>query len=514
MCCNNYVIFFVYLSQIKSNMRIDELLNKPSWRRRLPPTVVPRRRAGYAKNKPMRIDNGSFMELTQSDFLDEKYPTSHLINSLAYRSPRKKYKYNTATKQNEENGYEELSVVALPIQQGILRHKRTCTFGNEMWFGSESKDSLGDELVSMYRSHWNMAGMTDALNVWGEAFMGTGDSAIYLYRDEDHIRYKVFSYEKGDVLTEKRDENGKRMVIRMFLYDGKQAVEIYGAKTIQFWLKNNDTPDSTNKPISEDGYTLMSDIPHGGTRCPAIYWREDDVVWGMGQSIIEHIESLLSDLSENNKYYAYQILFLSGGVMNLPPAGLMGKVIASKDKDGKAQILAPADASNTFTLDYEKNMDMLWECTGTTIVDPKELKAGENTGAFIKNLYWREVQWSINKIAELRPAFNEIIAVFADLVGKIEEKTLEFGKLRMSYLLEPYVPKNITEEITNICAAKNSGITSVKTATGEIPFNNPREYEIIKQEQKEMEAKEATAAEKNILPPEADPLQSLDNKAK
>ena len=497
-------------------MRIEELLNKPSWKRRLPSVTLPRRRAGYAKNRPMRIDNGSFMELTQSDFLDEKYPTSHLINSLAYRSPRKKYKYNANTKQNEEDGYEPLSVVALPLQEGILRHKRTHTFGNEMWFGSEG-NAGDDELVSLYRSHWNMTGMTDALSVWGEAFMSTGDSALYLYRDEDRICYKVFSYENGDVVTEKKDSEGRRIVVRMFTYEDKQAVEIYGAKTIQFWVKNGDTSQTTNKTISEDGYTLMEEREHGGSRCPAIYWRERDVVWGIGQSIIEHVESLLSDLSENNRYYAYQILFLTGGVMNLPPAGRMGKVIASKEKDGDAKILEPADASNTFTLDYEKNMDMLWETTGTVVIEPKELKAGENTGAFIRNLYWREVQWSTNKIAELRPAFNEIIRVFADLVGRIEGKTLEFGKLKMSYILEPFVPKNITEEITNICAAKNSGITSVQTATGEIPFNNPREYERIKQEEKEkaeMEAQKVSNVETNPIPQEANPLENIDNKAK
>lgn len=83
--------------------------------------------------------------------------------------------------------------------------------------------------------------MTDALSVWGEAFMSTGDSALYLYRDEDRICYKVFSYENGDVVTEKKDSEGRRIVVRMFTYEDKQAVEIYGAKTIQFWVKNGDT---------------------------------------------------------------------------------------------------------------------------------------------------------------------------------------------------------------------------------------------------------------------------------
>ena len=46
-------------------------------------------------------------------------------------------------------------------------------------------------------------------------------------------------------------------------------------------------------------------------------------------------------------------------------------------------------------------------------------------------------------------------------------------------------PKNVAEEITNVTLAKGAGITSVKTASGEIPFNNAREYERIKEEEAE-----------------------------
>ena len=45
---------------------------------------------------------------------------------------------------------------------------------------------------------------------------------------------------------------------------------------------------------------------------PACYHRINDVVWGNGQGLINQRESMLSDLDENNKYYAYQIMFLTG----------------------------------------------------------------------------------------------------------------------------------------------------------------------------------------------------------
>lgn len=502
-------------------MNIGELLVKPSWRRRQPPKTARKKNAGILMDTAMGFDAGTFYEYTQSDFLNELNPSSHLINSVSYRSQRIKYKYDTATKENIIDGYEEVERISIAVQEGILRHKVTHTFGNEMWFGSEGSDENNEKLVSLHRSHWNMTGMTDALNAWGRALFGTGDTAIYLYRDEERISYKVFSFENGDVFTTRKNKEGKEIFVRMFMIGGERAVEIYGTENVELWIQDNDT--APDKEKSDDGYTLQDRTSHGFPGCPVIYSRRNDVVWGIGQSTTEHVEKLLSDLAENNKYYAYQILFLTGGVVSLPGTS-MGKVIASKTKDGDAKILSPANASDTFTLDITKNLDLLWECTGTVVIEPKELKAGENTGAFIRNLYWREVQWSTNELAQLRPALNKIISVFSTYVGMIEGKTSDFSKLKMSYILEPYVPKNITEEITNICMAKNSGITSMQTAAGEIPFNNPLEYQrILKEtadkaaieEKKTKAAADAAATSAEILAKKQQNVEPIiDNKAK
>lgn len=506
-------------------MKIGDLLVKPTWRRRQPPkSANSRKKSAVMTEIPMAFDTGSFIEYTQSDFLNELHPSSHLINSVAYRSERTKYKYNIETKKNEPDGLEEVERIAVAIQEGLRRHKRTHTFGNDMWFGSEGGGEDNDALVALHRSHWNMTGMTDALSSWGGAMFGTGDAALYLYREGNKINYKVFSYENGDVFTMRKDKEGKDLFVRLFLVNGARAVELYGSKDISLWVQEKGvteeviiTPEGAEVNVgewSEDGYRLISRVSHGSTQCPVIYHRRSDVVWGPGQSTIEHIEKLLSDLGENNKYYAYQILFLSGGVMTLPDVGSMGKVIASKTKEGDAKILQPADASNTFTVDLEKNLDLLWECTATVVIEPKELKAGENTGAFIKNLYWREVQWSTNEIADLRPSLSRIVSVFSEYVGMIEGKTTEFSKLKMSFLLEPFVPKNLTEEITNICTAKGYGLTSVRTGSGEIYFNNPREYELIKKEEAEALAAEMKKAADLAAQKPAETTVPIDNKAK
>lgn len=498
------VIFIFFSYYICGMTAIRPYLQKKAWFRRSP-RVTPETvsfisdTADYA----MTIDDGQGYRLTQSDFLDELVPSAHKINHCAYRANRPKYKYNPTTQKNEEDGMDEVERVEIGFQEGALRHKVTTTFGNEMWFGPEGKDEANDARVANIRSHWNISGMTDALNTWGRALFGTGDAAIYLYRDGDEVRYKVFSYEKGDVFNFTRDENNNPIFVRMMMVSGREAVEIYDDKKVSLWVTKDETGVDEGfltkvinilkgKPLfdSDDGFTCIASKSHGCSQMPVMYYRLNDVVWGVGQAGIERIERILSDLGENNRYYAYQILFIAGAVMSLPPVGRQGKTIASKTTDGKAEILQPADASNTFTIDLEKNLELLCETLALVIINPKDLKAGENTGAFIRNLYWREVQWSINVIAELRPSFTKLISIFKELVGQIENQTELYKKTKLSFLLEPYVPKNVMEEITNVCMAKNAGVTSTDTAAGEIPFNNPRESEKLKREQIERQARE------------------------
>ena len=507
-------------------MKIEDLLQKPNWKRRLPPRLNIHSRRGKVSMAamPMQFDNGRYIELTQNDFLNELYASSHLVNSVDFRSNRIKYKYNPDTKKNEEDGYEDVSRISFSLQEAIRRHKVTHTFGNPMWFGSEGKDERNDQFVALFGNHWNITGMTDALNSVGQSLFGTGDAGLYIYRKDDEINYKVFSFENGDNIVMHRDFMDRKTFVRSFMYKGHKAVEIYDDKNISFWIKSDaieqliEFKDAPTGEKSEDDYVLMRKEDHGNAQCPVVYFRVDDVPWGPGQTIIEHIEDLSSDLSENNKYYAYQILFLTGGVMNLPPAGKMGKVIASKSPDGKAEILKPADASNTFSIDLENSKDMLWETTGTVVVDPKELKAGENTGAFIKNLYWRELQWSANMIAYLRPSLKELVDIFKDYVRKIE--SFNTDKIKMSFILEPFIPKNTTEEVNNICNAVNSGITSIATGSVELPLNNPREVDLLKKEREEeaeLEVKKTNTGTKKQTepqPPDNEGLLTVDNKAK
>jgi len=514
-----FYIIFAPMTEIRP------YLQKPIWTRRassdlyMKPEVI-----SPLDTQEMTFDTARVYRMTQQEFLDELYPSSHKINNCKFRSMRVKTKYNESNQKHEFDGYEDVERVSIGIQEADRRHKVTHTFGRPMWFGAEGKDEKNSELVKNFNMYWNMAGMTDALSVWGKSLFGTADAAIYLYKNgTGDIQYKIFSYENGDVFNMTKDENGNDIFVRMIKVNNIQTVEIYGDKYVDVWVQNTNSENlaaTFNKVInklkgkilssSTDGFDLISHTAHGLSQCPVMYWRLPDVIWGNGQDVLERIERILSDLGENNKYYAYQILFIAGAVMNLPPVAKMGKTIASKSTDGKAEILDPADASNTFTLDLDTNFELLWETLGMVVLDPKDLKGGDYSGAFIKNLYWREVQWSTNMIAELRPAFTKLISIFKELISIIE-KDDRYNRMKMTFQLTPFVPKNELEEVTMITQSVAAGITSVETGSGELDFNNPMEFERI---QEEANAKAKLDTSQPDASAQTDPLLKVDNKLK
>lgn len=493
-------------------INIGELAQKRRWERRLPnPATNCTMNQSFASNppQPMQFDRYPRRLLTQSDFLNEKQPSAHMVYDVYMRSNRPKYRYDEALRKNVPDGYEPVERVSVSLQKSILRHKTIHTFGNPMEFSNEG-DMEDADMISQIKSYWNQTGMNNALIKFGNSCFGTGDGAICVYMDPETemLGYRVFSYEFGDLITEFRNprDGGKRNVLRMFDDNGTTVVEIYGSRTVERWesitIASTESAVKTfirnlTETYSEDGYKLVSTARHGLSICPVIYHREADVCWGDVQGNIEDIEKLLSDLMENGKYYNFQMLFVSGIVGGLPNVNFQGKVIAARNKDGDAKILQPADASNTFTLSLDNSLKFLCDSVGAVFIRPDEIKSGDYSGAYLRNLYFPETQWCIDAYSRFDPALRSLMFIFKEFVGIKEKRQTEYHNLRMSYSIEPFIPKNDSEDIQNRVQAVAGGILSVRTAAEGSPLASFDELKRIELEtaEKERKAQEQAAAE-------------------
>ena len=87
--------------------------------------------------------------------------------------------------------------------------------------------------------------------------------------------------------------------------------------------------------------------------------------------------------------------------------------------------------------------------------------------------------------------------IFKEFVGIKEKRQTEYHNLRMSYSIEPFIPKNDSEDIQNRVQAVAGGILSVRTAAEGSPLASFDELKRIELEraEKERKAQEQAAAE-------------------
>lgn len=500
----------------KKLIKISDYAKKPFWERRKHHTITSEFTPIGVSNREysLKLDSQPKYLLTQRQLVNELVSTSHIVYDVHHRSNRPKYRYDESKKKNVIEGYEDVERISIALQRMILTNKTTHSFGNDIWFGDEGKDT-DSKKIAKFKSHWNVSGMRNALIQFGEAAFGTGDSAIYIYKDGDGIGYKVFNYMNGDYIAPAKYENGKNMFVRMFSKDGIQSVELYKDKDIELWMAEDVSEDylllnypNAPKEKSEDGYILVARIPHGFSECPVAYHRERDVCWGDGQENIEKIEDLLSNLFENGKYYNFQIMFIKGESIALPQANFQGKVIGSRTGEGDAKILEPADASNTYTLSLNNAFQALWDSTNTVAIRPSELKGGDYSGAYLANLYFPETKWAMAAYARIDPFMKKLLRIFKEAVGIIEKDITSYQNLPISYRFTPYVPKNALEDATIINNSYISGTISRQTATEELEFTNPNEMTRLEDDDKrKLELAMVNKADPTPTPP-------IDNKAK
>ena len=85
---------------------------------------------------------------------------------------------------------------------------------------------------------------------------------------------------------------------------------------------------------------------------------------------------------------------------------------------------------------------------------------------------------------------TKILRVIKKLVGKIEGDIVNYSRVMISYMSEPYIPKNKLEQSTILQQGVTAGFISVETATEESDSANPQEYMRLKREAQERQNRE------------------------
>lgn len=428
-----------------------------------------------------------YVVVTQDQFLAELDPRSHDINSrLIY--PDKVLK----NASGEIDSITFIARVSVALQQHIATKQCVHLFAKPLKF--TTLRTSNDTLFARFKEYWTQRNASSALYLMAKSALTTGDGAVCFYMNKNSglskLDYKVWSYRDGDQLIPVYDEATGEMKQFIRRYSSVNAdgvaedtLDVYDATTYKKVVFRN------------RGWVEMASTAHGFTQIPVVYHREPDVAWGAGQDLIDKIERLLSDLRESNAYFAFGIMFLKGEeVTVLPKKDTQGKVITSTDSESDAKILGAPDMSGSLKFEYEQYMKELRHVTGTVIIDPEMLKGGDQSGAYIKNLYNDAIQYALDARPRWQPALEKIVSVVKEGLGLEEKSTLEYGRLVVICEPDIYIPMNSAEEQRIINECFTAGTLSQATAAEIGALSNPDERKRLADEAQEKADREVALA--------------------
>ena len=437
------------------------------------------------------------MIVTQSDFMREYYPSSHAIND--------REKYPDVLKKDPETGKwyrQPVTRCSFAFQQIIAIKQIIHICGNDIQMELSSKSSSDSEekkdVETLYklRLGWLKKNMEIRFYESVRSIKITGDTAFVGYKDGKNFGSKVFSFISGDKLYphidsitgkltafarkyKDYDENGNIITEWVEVWDDKY---IYRAKRSG---KRSGISGYIAKVFGLSGYSIISKKPHGFNFVPVAYFRDDNgACWSNSQDTIEKYEEAFSYFCENNKAFAFPIMYFKGEDVDIH-GDLNGSVKSiPMGTEDDAGFLDHQDVSTAFNTELNSLYKAIYEQSFAVI--PPELKSGDLPGVAIKLLYSPAIEKAILDANALQGFLDDMVNIFKHGYGWEIGAEADIVNLDLNVWIEPYIHQNITELVTNLATAVQNKFLSHQTASERISmYSKNDEFDRILREKKE-----------------------------
>lgn len=477
---------------------------------------------------PIHNIDAARIEISQGKFLRELDPNAHLILDPVYYPDIQK---EVPVDEKKPDG-EKMTVtkhverVSIPFQKMIKSKRLTFLAGNPMNFDIMEVSPTEDQISQYvkYKQKWILYNFDTAIYEFLNSVEGTGDGAIALFLNENkETDYRVMSILNRDMLHPIFDYTGKlRIFGRSFTnYDqgsdnqSFDYMEIWDDKYYYLFSTNADL-ENENIPYPEwddindyklngvdrtdaERWFLVSRSEHGFNEIPVVYCKnEEGACWSDVQPLIDSLEKALSELFENNKSYAFRIMYIQGGFQiqthKKDNNAKDPSVILLDDANAKVGTVEGTDASNSFKEQLNQTLSMLK--MGAFIVTPPENVSGDTSGTAIKILYAPAIEKALNEIHFFTPSIKKINGLFKESISK--EKDMSPSTLNTVHVRayqKPFIPQNDTEVVNclNVAYSGGNGYLSADTCQEKDPNSTPQEAMRIKKQKEEIASDERNA---------------------
>lgn len=486
---------------------VDEILLKKPFRRAAP-NIAWHPATTMGESAPVMMPRQLWSQVDQSQFLLEYDPAGHKINDQFYYADREKI-------DSENRRYIHfVERASLPMQATIVTKQMAHLSGNCIQFVDSNPLPTEEQKNSLleFKQGWINVNMEPAMHEFFEMEKITGDAAFCGYIHEGKFGWRVFGYKNGEILYPHYDNiTGKlNLFARRYMQNEVEYVDIWDNQNLTTYTRDKSWMGKAKKSLGVgDGWTVAGRKPHGFDFVPISYKRDDmGACWSNSQDCIDKFELAVSQLLENNKAYAFRIMFIKGdGDIQKDADGMPSVIIGDENSDAK--FLEKADASTSFELQLkilEKYILM-----GSFTVLPPEVKGGDLPGVTIKLLYSPAVEKAMEDAMHWNQALDDVVSIFKFGFGVETKKSAQFNNLAVRGEIIPYVHSNDSEIATILNQSVTMGSLSVETAAEKNPYaNNDEMGRITKQNEakaeQEMAKLKATVVAKAKMAPTKQPL--------
>lgn len=427
--------------------------------------------------EPGAIKEALLKERTPSkaaDYLKQYEVSGHAVMDKTIRKDKQVVK-DTFDKDgaviSSETIIEPVTRLALSYQKQIAQRSASFLCANPIRLDSEpGDDAAAVKMLAALKRVWEQAKLdyktmdiaekmfseTEVAELWysekadaeDDYWAGTEVSA------SNKFRMRLLAHSTGDELVPVWDEYGDLIAFgRGYKVGEQERFDVYTATTTYLGVKG------------EGGWAYTSETNWMG-KLPVIYYKQDAPDWADVQSLIEQLEALISDLSDNNKYSGSPILLTTGEIKGFASKGESGKVIEGEN-GADAKYLTPQNATEAIELEFNKLTSFINSLTDTPDISFESMKGIGNVANYAMEIMFMGAHL---KAARKAGPFGECVQRRINFLKTAISRA--DGSLKTAVMLpvvprfEFFMPRNIQETVDVVAAAIGAGVLSKETGTG------------------------------------------------
>lgn len=214
-------------------------------------------------------------------------------------------------------------------------------------------------------------------------------------------------------------------------------------------------------------------------KIPVVYYQQPAPEWYKVQSMIERLETSISNHADTNDYFGSPILAVVGEILGYAQKGETGKIL-QLSKESKANYLSLASKPESVQMENDNLERFIHKMSQTINFTPDFIKGlGNISGIALKLLFFDAHIAVSNKEEIFGIGLQRRLNIIKAFIGKVLDKAKAKATttLQLKPVITPYLPANINEEIDNLVNAVNGGIMSTETAIEQNPLVEDTETE-------------------------------------